>query len=136
MSEETDTLAGWVIASSDRGRASDGAAQAIITNAAARMTRPATPVSHVAFACSLLTTAVISPPGSRHDSLVLTMPGRGMPVSHVADTGSVSFPTLIAAGTAENNRRSSRQEKESLPSSGRVVAVEQQGRAVGLRRSG
>ena len=61
------------------------------------------------------------------------MPGPAMSVSHVADTVSVSFPTLIAAGTAENNRRSSRQNKESLRSSGRVVAVEQQGRAVGLR---
>jgi hypothetical protein len=66
INEEVDTLAvlitGRVIAPCGRGLASDGAAQAIITNAAARMTRPTTPVSHVAVARSLLTTAVISPP--------------------------------------------------------------------------
>jgi hypothetical protein len=67
ISKEVYLLADWVIAPGDRGWASDGAAQAIITKAATRMTRPTTPVSHVAFACSLLTAAVISPPGSRPD---------------------------------------------------------------------
>jgi hypothetical protein len=61
ISEEVDTLADRVIAPCGRGLASDGAAQAIITNAAARMTKPTTPVSHVALARSLFTTAVISP---------------------------------------------------------------------------
>jgi hypothetical protein len=99
ISEKADTLAGWVTASCGRGRASYGAAQAIITNAAARMTRPAAPVSHVAFARSLLTTAVISPPRFPALPAVLTMPDRAMSVSHMADTFSVSLPTLIAAGT-------------------------------------
>jgi hypothetical protein len=67
ISEEVYTLAGRAVAPCGRGWASDGAAQAIITNAAARMTRPATPVSHVALARSLLTTAVISLPGYRPD---------------------------------------------------------------------
>jgi hypothetical protein len=65
ISEEADTPAGRAAAPCGRGWASDGAAQAIITTATATMTRPTTPTSHVAFACSLLTTAVISPPRLR-----------------------------------------------------------------------
>jgi hypothetical protein len=62
ISVEVYTLAGRAVAPCGRGRASDGAEQAIIANATARMTRPTTPLSHVAFARSLLTTAVMSPP--------------------------------------------------------------------------
>jgi hypothetical protein len=66
---EVDALAAWAAAACGRGEASDGAAQAIITKAATRMNRPATPVSHVALACSGLTTAVTSPPGYSYDQL-------------------------------------------------------------------
>lgn len=71
LGEEVYTLADWSVAPCGRGWASDGAAQAIITNATARMTRPAMPLSHVAFARSLLTTAVISPPRDRLDAASL-----------------------------------------------------------------
>ena len=75
ISEEVDTLADWAVAPCGRGWANDGAAQAIITNATARMTRPTTPLSHVAFARSLLTTAVISLPWLRsHTHRVLAAP--------------------------------------------------------------
>ena len=68
-------MADWAVAPCGRGWASDGAAQAIITNATARMTRPATPLSHVAFARSLLTTAVIPPPRLRsHAHRLLAAP--------------------------------------------------------------
>jgi hypothetical protein len=75
ISEEVDTPAGGAAAPCGRGWASDGAAQAIITNATAKMTRPATPTSHVAFARSLLTTAAISPPRLRsHAHRLLAAP--------------------------------------------------------------
>jgi hypothetical protein len=50
IGEEADKQASRAAAPCGRGCASDGAAQAIITNAAAIRTRPATPLSHVAVA--------------------------------------------------------------------------------------
>jgi hypothetical protein len=63
------TRTAWVGAPCGRPAASEGAAQAIITTAAATMSKPARPVSHVAFACSLLTMAVMSPPAYWYDQL-------------------------------------------------------------------
>ena len=62
ITEEVYALAAWVTAPCGRAWTSEGGAQAIITNAAARMSKPTAPVSQVAFACSLLMMAAISPP--------------------------------------------------------------------------
>jgi hypothetical protein len=114
INKEVDTSADRVVAPCGRGVASDGAAQAIITNAPARMTRPTTPVSHVAFARSLLTTAVISPPGSRHDSLGPECLA-SLRISVISPTPLVSaFRHLIAARTGPGKTTGGRPEREGL----------------------